>query len=229
MAGGGPTGTAPHTAAGVRVRPTSDSGAEVPTTDSSAEVGDPRGGLAQEPAQPTLWAGLPFLLATADDAGIPGRLLADPELAGQPLRWILHQLGRLLVPAAPDDPALMALSGLPPGAGLPARFEAPHSPAHGGGPAGAAAGGGPGERAALERHATGWAMATAARLRRAHLEPFGVVAQLAARPGSVLARSGWIEVHLSLADVDVAVRRAGLDIDPGWVPWLGTVVRYVYS
>jgi hypothetical protein len=48
------------------------------------------------------------------------------------------------------------------------------------------------------------------------------------RPGVVRAEPGWIEVHLPLAGVDPVVRRAGLDLDPGWVPWLGAVVRYVY-
>jgi hypothetical protein len=36
-------------------------------------------------------------------------------------------------------------------------------------------------------------------------------------------------VHLSLDDVDLDVRRAGLDGDPGWVWWLGQVVRFVYE
>ena len=48
------------------------------------------------------------------------------------------------------------------------------------------------------------------------------------RPGSVLARPGWIEVRLPAEQVDLQVRRAGLDLDPGWVPWLGAVVRYRY-
>ncbi len=201
-----------------------------PPTNSSAELEDPPGGLTQELAKPTLWAGLPFLLATADDARIPELLLADPALTGQPLHWILHQLGQLLVPAAPDDPAVMALAGLPPGAEPPARLGAPDNPAHDGGPGGSAAAAAvAGERAALAGHATRWATATATRLRRTHLQPFGVVAEMAARRGTVLAQNGWIEVHLGLADVDVDVRRAGLDIDPGWIPWLGTVVRYVYS
>ena len=43
-----------------------------------------------------------------------------------------------------------------------------------------------------------------------------------------LAEMGWIEVHLRLDDVDVDARRAGLDLDPGWVSWLGVVVRFVY-
>jgi hypothetical protein len=28
--------------------------------------------------------------------------------------------------------------------------------------------------------------------------------------------------------VDIEVRRAGLDLDPGWVPWLGRVVTFGY-
>jgi hypothetical protein len=40
---------------------------------------------------------------------------------------------------------------------------------------------------------------------------------------------GWVEVYLPLDGVDVAVRRAGLDVDPGWVPWLGTVVMFRYE
>ncbi|MEU9372832.1 hypothetical protein AB0D94_03510 [Streptomyces sp. NPDC048255] len=59
-------------------------------------------------------------------------------------------------------------------------------------------------------------------------DPVAVVAALARRGGRIVAEPGWIEVRLAVADVDVAVRRAGLDLDPGWVPWLGAVVRYVY-
>jgi hypothetical protein len=43
-----------------------------------------------------------------------------------------------------------------------------------------------------------------------------------------VADPGWLEVHLDLDTVDVHVRRAGLDVDLGWVPWLGTVVRFRY-
>ncbi len=39
---------------------------------------------------------------------------------------------------------------------------------------------------------------------------------------------GWIEVELPLDGVDVAVRRAGLDLDPGAVAHLGCVVRFRY-
>jgi hypothetical protein len=48
------------------------------------------------------------------------------------------------------------------------------------------------------------------------------------RPGRVLARPGWVEVAMPADRVDLDVRRAGLDLDPGWVPWLGVVVGYRY-
>jgi hypothetical protein len=165
-----------------------------------------------EAGRPTLWAGLTFLLATAADAGIPDRLLAEPLLTARPLRWVIHQLGQLLVPASPDDPAVLALAGLTPAAEVP-DDGAPTAE----------------ERTVLEHYAVRWAGATGARLGRPHHEPFGVVAEIAFHRGEILAETGWIEVHLSLRDVDVDVRRAGLDIDPGWVPWLGVVVRFVYE
>jgi hypothetical protein len=36
-------------------------------------------------------------------------------------------------------------------------------------------------------------------------------------------------VRLSLDDVSTDVRRAALDLDPGWIPWLGVVVRFAYA
>lgn len=160
----------------------------------------------------TLWAGLPFLLATAVDTGMPDVLFTDSALSGRPLRWVLHRIGQLLVPAAPDDPAVLAFTGLIPGA-KPPQGDQPNA----------------GELAALGVQSGNWARTTAVRLGRPHHDPYEVVADVAFRRGTVLAQPGWIEVHLDLADVDMDIRRAGLDLDPGWVPWLGVVVRYVYE
>lgn len=50
-----------------------------------------------------------------------------------------------------------------------------------------------------------------------------------ARRHAVLSRSAAeIMVEFSLDDVDTAVRGAGLDLDPGWVWWLGAFVRFRY-
>lgn len=55
------------------------------------------------------------------------------------------------------------------------------------------------------------------------------LADLCRRP----ARLRWSRTHVDVAfarnAADVRVRRLGLDIDPGWVPWLGRVVVFVYG
>jgi hypothetical protein len=37
-----------------------------------------------------------------------------------------------------------------------------------------------------------------------------------------------MEVRLPMERIDIAVRRAGLDRDPGWVPWLARTVRFEF-
>ncbi len=45
-------------------------------------------------------------------------------------------------------------------------------------------------------------------------------------PGRVRVTATHVDVVLSLQDVDLAVRLAGLDRDPGWVPMLGRIVLF---
>ena len=185
---------------------------------SRREPTRPAGVMLDQPATgewPTRWGGLLFLLATADQAGIPREVLADDAFADRLLSWVLFHLGTLLVPAGQagvPDPAMFALAGL-----LPA--DRPAAPA----PTGA-------QRSRLGEHARRWAHATATRLRPGGADdPFAAVARVAARDGIVAAAPGWCEIHLPLASVDIDVRRAGLDVDPGWVPWLGSVVMFRYA
>ena len=55
------------------------------------------------------------------------------------------------------------------------------------------------------------------------------------RLAEVVRRRGWISaapesvaVRFRVNAADIRLRRRALDIDPGWVPWLGRVVRYHY-
>lgn len=49
-------------------------------------------------------------------------------------------------------------------------------------------------------------------------------------PGRIeLAPGGAIEVHLAMGNVDLALRRAGLDFDPGWLPWLDAKLGFVFD
>jgi len=51
---------------------------------------------------------------------------------------------------------------------------------------------------------------------------------LVRRSGRIRATRTHIDVFFDLTDLDVRIRKAGLDIDPGWVPWLGRVIRFHY-
>jgi len=57
---------------------------------------------------------------------------------------------------------------------------------------------------------------------------FGL-ANVARRPGHVVRNKTYVEVRMPLSHVDLRIRRAGLDLDPGWVPWLGQVICFYYE
>ncbi|MFD7027010.1 hypothetical protein ACFWAR_03105 [Streptomyces sp. NPDC059917] len=174
---------------------------------------------APEAGADTGWTGLLFLFATAAGTGLPDRVLDDTDLAARPLSWVLHHVARLLLPDAPAaDAALLALAGLGPDRAATVTAAAPATSA---------------ERARIAELAADWARVTAVRLHgeRAGTTPaeaMAAVRAMARRAGRITAEPGWIEATLSAADTDPVVRRAGLDLDPGWLGWLGAVVRYRY-
>jgi hypothetical protein len=51
---------------------------------------------------------------------------------------------------------------------------------------------------------------------------------LVCRKGRVLATATHLDVYFPASDADIRIRRAGLDIDPGWLPWFGRVVHFHY-
>lgn len=51
---------------------------------------------------------------------------------------------------------------------------------------------------------------------------------LVCRPGRVAVTPTHVDVLFDHRQADVRVRKAGLDINPGWVAWLGRVVTYHY-
>lgn len=52
--------------------------------------------------------------------------------------------------------------------------------------------------------------------------------KLIRRPGYVARTRTHLDVFFALRDADIRVRRAGLDLDPGWLPWCGRVVLFHY-
>lgn len=47
-------------------------------------------------------------------------------------------------------------------------------------------------------------------------------------PAQIEYTSSHLDIHYPLHGVDLEVRRVGLDINPGWLPWLGQVVNFHY-
>jgi hypothetical protein len=161
----------------------------------------------------TGWAGLLFLHNVAEAIGLPEVAIDDPVLDARPVRWVLHAIAGQLLPIAPDDPAALALAGLGPADPVPAA-QVPPATAR--------------ELERIRDLASAWAAAAGERLGERG-DPLQVVPRVAGRSGEIRAFPGWLDVHLRLGDVDVAIRRAGLDLDPGWIPWLGCVMRFVYE
>ncbi|MFN0122736.1 MAG: hypothetical protein ACKV2V_19735 [Blastocatellia bacterium] len=195
------------------------------------EAPEPRGAETTAPEQPentrrrafTEYGGLLFLLGIIEDLGLPDALAANTALGSRPLRHTLHRLALTLVPAAPDDPAALAFAGLGPDATPPSDEESPEEWAW--------------TETALE------AVGKAAEQMVKHL------ATLLARPGETPAQTltwvcrrraeiladalpdatAWIDAHFSLDQAATDIRRAGLDLNPGYLSWLGTVVRFIYA
>lgn len=53
--------------------------------------------------------------------------------------------------------------------------------------------------------------------------------ELVRRPGRIAISRTHLDVSFDLRQADIRVRRAGLDLDPGWLPWFGHVVTFHYA
>jgi hypothetical protein len=54
------------------------------------------------------------------------------------------------------------------------------------------------------------------------------VREIVNREGRVWLTRTDLDVTLPMDEADVRIRRVGLDIDPGWLPWFGKIVRFHY-
>lgn len=191
-----------------------------------ATVDRPRARLQQQQAcddsVATLAGGLLFLLPVLARLGYPAWQAAnDPDddgrIAARCLSLLLQRLGVCADPAAE---LLVGLAGAPdvivmPACSTPAIWSDPRI--------GLSFPAGPVD---TQQAAALWLRACRRYLRRvAGIGP----ASLALRP----ARLAWTKTHVdlrfALSASDLRIRRAGLDIDPGWLPWLGRVVAIHYQ
>ena len=139
----------------------------------------------------------------------PIGVVLAPAVPPAALPGTIARLCRRLAGAGADDPAVRALAGpvtdgeLPPGVPDPEADDA------------------------VERQVRAW---VGARLRAGGAEPdrSDELDWLWLRPTLIETTPGWIEAEFSLADVDLRIRRALLDLDPGWLWWRGAVMRFRY-
>lgn len=180
--------------------------------DPAQTEAEPESPLAQRRRARTDWGGLLLLLNVLGPAGVLD--MPSPLPPARTLRWSLHRLAQALAPVAPDDPAALAFAGLAPGS-RPPSLDAPAPSAP--------------ELAAIAALRERVALCLHAALGAGAEDPESVLARVCRRPAEILADPGWIEVRFPLARVATEVRRAGLDLNPDWLPWLGAVVRFSYE
>lgn len=82
-----------------------------------------------------------------------------------------------------------------------------------------------GSEAALVEAEAWWLKVRRACVRDARLP----LLRLLRRPGELLLSDHRIDVVMPLRTLDIRLRRAGFDIDPGYLPWLDAVLRFHYA
>jgi hypothetical protein len=161
----------------------------------------------------TAEGGLLFLLHIVGELDLADSFAAAAPLAARTVRWSMHALAGALRSLSDDDPAALAFAGLPPDARPPSRDDDPAEP---------------GELEAIAAAAAAVVTCLRERLERPEQPTDEVLDFVCKREAEVVAEPGWIELRFAQDEVSLDVRRAGLDLDPGYVPWLGTVVRFAY-
>jgi hypothetical protein len=189
-----------------------------PATEATAQAGPVATELDSEAEwAATGWGGLLFLIHVVREIDLPGRhrtgVLGEVS-AGRSLRWVLHQLAVTLLGLDPADPAALAFAGL-----------SPHDPA----PTEGAPPPGPADSTALAALADEITAALRLRLQTPEITGSELMDRVCRRAARVVCDPGWIEIRLAQDEVRTDVRRAGLDLDPGWLSFLGVVVRFSYE
>ena len=156
-------------------------------------------------------AGLLLLLPLLEPSGALAVL--EDESVWPAAHWPfgLHRLATTLLPLAADDAAALAFCGRRPRDPVPF----PHQ-----------------RLDAMQYAALGQARDLVHDALARRLQEWrgpGLIERVARRRGRIVADPGWFEVRYALRDVSIDIRRAALDLDPGFIAWLGIVLRVVYE
>ncbi|HEX2828589.1 MAG TPA: hypothetical protein VHP37_19705 [Burkholderiales bacterium] len=169
--------------------------------DSPAHVTEPEPATrsAWPSGEPTLAGGLLFLVPVLDRLGFGAWLDQSPAYRGLGIERRLFARVCERLAIPPGDPAWLLARYDDAQSGLPPGL--------------------------VDAIAKSWLTACRRCLRRG--ARIGI-ATLVARPARLTLTPTHADVAFALGHASMAVRRAGLDLDPGWVPWLGRVVAFHY-
>ena len=159
---------------------------------------------------------LPVLAETGvdDEASLIEQIAAEAAFSARPLSWILYQLTTHWVLIPGRDPALRIFCGIDIDVDWPWPADDVATPA---------------ETGALAEYASAIEKKVLSILKRGDIDRSSVIEELCHRYAKLVIDDGWLELVFSLDCVDTEIRRAGLDLDPGFVPWLGKVVKIRYE
>jgi hypothetical protein len=180
----------------------------------------PAAAKALDAAVPTAAGGLLFLLNVLERLGFSNwqGVQEDAALAGLLLRRVLERLR--VTEADPTWPLVSALRH--PGSSRPRPWSAPAS----WGSAGVGLAHDPVQPLTPTQMSDRWLLAIRRYLRR--VARVGL-ASLCLRPARMCWSATHVEVLFGLDQADLRVRRLGLDVDPGWLPWLERVVVFRFD
>ncbi len=162
----------------------------------------------------TQFGGVLFLINLLAALKLPDEILNDEALGARPLGWTLHALALELIPANEDDAAVLAFAGLLPDAKPPSQQEPPKTEI---------------ESASLARFHRRIIDRLCDVIDNEHKSVGELIQFVCCRRAQIVSDPAWIEIKFSLDEVATEIRRAGLDLDPGYVSWLGVVFRFVYE
>lgn len=185
--------------------------------DDSPRTGEPDADALPESVRQrafTRFGGLLYLIGVVEDLGLPDEMLTHPSLRERTLRWTMQQVALRLLPLAASDAAALAFAGLRPEEIAPAEHEDPPGEA---------------EVVAIDSFVGRIVRLLGERLERREQAADELLRLVCQRRAEIVAEPGWIDVRMSLDEVSTEIRRAGLDLNPGYVAWLGVVVRFVYE
>jgi hypothetical protein len=162
------------------------------------------------------YGGLLFLLPLLEQVGVVDDIINAEQFSNHSLRWFLHVLALQLISMQADDPAALAFCGLRPDDPMPGKDE-------------------PGLDQTEKRLVADWRLRIVKRLadlmnvNEQRKQPEWILQKVCCRNAKIMADPGWIDVIFSIREVVTEVRRAGLDLDPGFIPWLGVVIKFYYE